>query len=171
MRVRSQEFDPDPIIAAVRRGETMLSREGWSANNLCSDPSALPADKAWSTKVSVDEITPTTCSVTKQRPTTSPTSARLNQESGIIGGPSSMPIFWIVCEILRKAIAICPTKWSGFGARPTRTLPTAPRITRFRGPVERRSVSSMETCTHSRVRIRCRLRIFLSQCLMRWILR
>ena len=41
------------------KGKTMLSREGWSANNLFSHPSELPADKAWSTKVSVDEITPT----------------------------------------------------------------------------------------------------------------
>jgi len=41
------------------KGETMLPREGWRGNNLFSHPSVIPVVKAWSTKVTVDEITPT----------------------------------------------------------------------------------------------------------------
>ncbi|BCX46331.1 enterotoxin [Haloferula helveola] len=40
-------------------GETQLPRDGWRANNLFAHPAAVPAVRAWSAKVTVDEITPT----------------------------------------------------------------------------------------------------------------
>ena len=36
----------------------MLLRDKWSANNLFSHPDTVPVDKAWSAKLTVDEITP-----------------------------------------------------------------------------------------------------------------
>lgn len=36
----------------------MLLRDEWSANNLFSHPDTVPVDKAWSAKLTVDEITP-----------------------------------------------------------------------------------------------------------------
>jgi hypothetical protein len=40
-------------------GETMLPREGWSANNLFAHPAVVPAVTSWTTRITVDEITPT----------------------------------------------------------------------------------------------------------------
>ena len=41
------------------QGDRLLPREGWRGNNLFSHPEAVPAVKAWSAKVMIDEITPT----------------------------------------------------------------------------------------------------------------
>ena len=41
------------------KGSSRLSRTGWRASNLFAHPVALPAERAWSAKVKVDEITPT----------------------------------------------------------------------------------------------------------------
>ncbi len=40
-------------------GDTKLPRDGWRASNFFAHPEAVPAVRAWSAKVSVDEITPT----------------------------------------------------------------------------------------------------------------
>lgn len=40
------------------KGENLLPRENWRASNFFAHPEAIPADKAWSAKVTVDEITP-----------------------------------------------------------------------------------------------------------------
>ena len=41
------------------KGGAPLSREGWRASNLFAHPEAVPAAGAWSAKVTVDELTPT----------------------------------------------------------------------------------------------------------------
>ena len=41
------------------KGDAMLTRDHWKANNLFSHPSAVPVDKAWSGEFTIDEITPT----------------------------------------------------------------------------------------------------------------
>ena len=41
------------------KGKTMLPRENWTGNNLFAHPKLVPAVKAWSAKVKIDEITPT----------------------------------------------------------------------------------------------------------------
>ena len=41
------------------KGDAKLPRTGWRASNLFAHPAAVPAVTAWSAKVSVDEITPT----------------------------------------------------------------------------------------------------------------
>lgn len=41
------------------QGATMLAREGWRASNLFSHPDARPAVRAWSARITVDELTPT----------------------------------------------------------------------------------------------------------------
>ncbi len=41
------------------KGKTLLPRENWTGNNLFAHPKAVPAVKAWSAKVKIDEITPT----------------------------------------------------------------------------------------------------------------
>jgi hypothetical protein len=40
-------------------GKSQLPRVGWRASNLFAHPVAVPATKAWSAKVKIDEITPT----------------------------------------------------------------------------------------------------------------
>jgi hypothetical protein len=41
------------------QGDSLLPRDGWRGSNLFSHPDAVPAVKAWSAKVTIDEITPT----------------------------------------------------------------------------------------------------------------
>jgi hypothetical protein len=41
------------------RGDLSLARGDWRASNLFAHPAAVPADKAWSATVTIDEITPT----------------------------------------------------------------------------------------------------------------
>lgn len=41
------------------KGSTKLPRDGWRASNFFAHPEAMPAVAAWSAKVKVDEITPT----------------------------------------------------------------------------------------------------------------
>ena len=45
-------------IEAWNKG-TMLPRDGWRASNLFAHPEAVPAVTAWQTKITIDEITPT----------------------------------------------------------------------------------------------------------------
>jgi hypothetical protein len=40
-------------------GDNLLPRDGWRGSNLFSHPDAVPAVKAWSAKVTIDEVTPT----------------------------------------------------------------------------------------------------------------
>jgi hypothetical protein len=41
------------------KGKTLLPRENWTGSNLFAHPKVVPAVKAWSAKVKIDEITPT----------------------------------------------------------------------------------------------------------------
>ncbi|MFM7182955.1 MAG: hypothetical protein ACKO2G_16040 [Verrucomicrobiales bacterium] len=41
------------------KGDKKLPRDGWRASNFFAHPDAVPAVRAWSTKVAIDEITPT----------------------------------------------------------------------------------------------------------------
>jgi hypothetical protein len=41
------------------KGQTQLPRENWKASNLFAHPNVVPVVKAWSAKVKIDEITPT----------------------------------------------------------------------------------------------------------------
>jgi hypothetical protein len=41
------------------QGDNLLPRDGWRGSNLFSHPDAVPAVRAWSAKVTIDEVTPT----------------------------------------------------------------------------------------------------------------
>lgn len=41
------------------RGELRLTRDGWRGSNLFAHPRAMPAERAWSATVKIDELTPT----------------------------------------------------------------------------------------------------------------
>ena len=41
------------------RGKVLLPRDGWRGSNLFAHPDAAPAEAAWSAKVNIDELTPT----------------------------------------------------------------------------------------------------------------
>ncbi|MDP0492572.1 MAG: hypothetical protein Q7Q71_16115 [Verrucomicrobiota bacterium JB023] len=40
-------------------GDSLLPRNDWRGNNLFAHPEAVPAVRAWSTKITIDEVTPT----------------------------------------------------------------------------------------------------------------
>lgn len=51
---------PERVTEVVAwKGEHKLPRDSWRASNLFAHPQAVPAERAWSAKVTIDEITPT----------------------------------------------------------------------------------------------------------------
>jgi hypothetical protein len=54
------QMAPERVAEIVAwNNKSQLPRDGWRANNFFAHPAALPATKAWSAKIKVDEITPT----------------------------------------------------------------------------------------------------------------